>query len=106
VDYWLQSREAASIFIKNVNGRWIDFYTNTPLIGSPEDLERVIDQPGRGAIYIIGSGENQEDGRRRARGPGLADMLESSRFEVVYRGRDNLTTVLKMPAPGATASPE
>ncbi len=67
----------------------------------------MIDQPGRGAIYIIGSGENQEDGRRRARGPGgLADMLESSRFEVVYRGRDNLTTVLKMPAPGAAVSPE
>ena len=101
VDYWLQSRAVASSYILNVNGVWRDFYTNTPLIGSPEDLRQIISKPGRGAIYIIGSGENQEDGRRFVRGEGLAKMLESRLFKVIYRGRDNLTTVLKMPAPGA-----
>ena len=101
VDYWLQSRAVASSYILNVNGVWRDFYTNTPLIGSPEDLRQIISKPGRGAIYIIGSGENQEDGRRLVRGEGLAKMLESPLFKVIYRGRDNLTTVLKMPAPGA-----
>jgi len=99
VDYWLQSREAAGMFVRNLNGQLADFYTNTPLIGTAEDLQRLVDRPDRGAIYVIGSGENQEDGRRRARGPGLAEMLESSRFRVVWRGRDGLTTVLMMPAP-------
>ena len=100
VDYWLQARDVASSFVQTLDGRLVDFYTNTPLIGTAADLEQVIAQPGRGAIYIIGSGENQEDGRRGVRGPGLAAMLESSRFEVIFRGRDNLTTILKMPAPG------
>ena len=101
VDYWLQAKDMAGPYILNVNGTWRDFYTNTPLIGAPEDLQALIAKPGRGAIYIIGSGENQEDGRRLVRGEGLAKMLESPQFKVIYRGRDNLTTVLKMPAPGA-----
>jgi hypothetical protein len=29
-------------------------------------------------------------------------MLESPEFKVVFRGRDDLTKVLKLPAPGAT----
>jgi hypothetical protein len=101
VDYWLQGEKAAAPYILNVNGVWQDLYTGTPLIGTPQDLQRLISKPGRGAIYIIGSGENQEDGRLSMRGAGLAKMLESPRFKVIYRGRDNLTTVLKMPAPGA-----
>jgi hypothetical protein len=99
VDYWLQARDVAGMFVRNLDGQLADFYTNTPLIGTAEDLQRLIDQPDRGAIYVIGSGENQEDGRRRARGPGLAEMLESPRFRVVWRGRDGLTTVLMIPAP-------
>jgi hypothetical protein len=102
VDYWLQARNVAAPYILNIDGVWKDFYTNTPLIGSPEDLQRLIDKPDRGAIYIIGSGENQADGRRFVRGEGLAKMLESPEFKVVFRGRDDLTKVLKLPAPGAT----
>jgi hypothetical protein len=100
VDYWLQARDVAGQFIRNFDGVWKDFYTNTPLIGTPEELQQLIAQPGRGAIYVIGSGENQEDGRRFVRGEGMANMLESPMFRVVYRGRDKLTTVLKLPAPG------
>ncbi|MEJ0038416.1 MAG: glycosyltransferase family 39 protein [Gammaproteobacteria bacterium] len=100
VDYWLQARSVAAPFILNMDGVWKDFYTNTPLIGSAEELQRLIDKPDRGAIYIIGSGENQEDGRRYVRGEGLANMLESPRFKVIFRGRDDLTKVLKLPAPG------
>jgi hypothetical protein len=102
VDYWLQAQRVAAPYILNVDGVWKDFYTNTPLIGSAEDLQRLIDKPDRGAIYIIGSGENQEDGRRYVRGEGLAKLLESPEFKVVFRGRDDLTKVLKLSAPGAT----
>lgn len=101
VDYWLQDRDVAGMFVRNVEGQLADFYTNTRLIGTAEELQQLIDRPDRGAIYVIGSGENQEDGRRRARGPGLAEMLESPRFRVAWRGRDGLTTVLMMPAPTA-----
>jgi hypothetical protein len=101
VDYWLEAQQVAAPYVLNVNGVLRDFYTNTPLIGSPEDLQRLIDKPGRGAIYIIGSGENQEDGRRFMRGEGLSNMLASPQFKVIFRGRDDLTKVLKLPAPGA-----
>jgi hypothetical protein len=102
VDYWLQDQRVAAPYILNHDGVWKDFYTNTPLVGSAEDLQRLIDKPGRGAIYIIGSGENQEDGRRYVRGEGLSRMLESPEFRVIFRGRDDLTKVLKLPPPGAT----
>jgi hypothetical protein len=102
VDYWLQAQSVAAPFVLKIDGVWKDFYTNTPLIGSADDLQRLIDKPDRGAIYIIGSGENQEDGRRFVRGEGLSRMLTSEQFQVVFRGRDDLTQVLKLPAPGAT----
>jgi hypothetical protein len=101
VDYWLEARDVAGQFIRKVDGRWRDFYTNTPLIGTGEELRELMARPDRGAIYVIGSGENQHDGRRYFRGPELAPLLESPQFKVVYRGRDGLTTVLKLPAPGA-----
>lgn len=101
VDYWLQDQKVAAPYVLNHDGVWRDFYTNTPLVGSAQDLQALIDKPGRGAIYIIGSGENQEDGRRYVRGEGLSQMLESPQFKVVFRGRDDLTKVLKLPAPGA-----
>ena len=102
VDYWLQDQKVAAPYVLNHEGVWKDFYTNTPLVGSADDLQKLIDKPGRGAIYIIGSGENQEDGRRYVRGESLSKMLESPEFKVVFRGRDDLTKVLKLPAPGAT----
>ena len=101
MDYWLVSDHVAASFVTRVNGVVKDFYTSTPVIGSPEALQRVIDQPGRGAIYIIGSGENQEDGRLYMRGEGLNTMLRSPQFKVIFRGRDDLTKILKLPAPGA-----
>jgi hypothetical protein len=100
VDYWLQAQDVAGPFVRKVDGTLEDFYTNTPLISSAEQLQALIARPDRGAIYVIGSGENQEDGRRYVRGPGMARMLESSQFEEVFRGRDGLTAVLKVPAPG------
>ena len=100
VDYWLVSQHVAASFVTNVDGVAKDFYTSTPVIGTPEELQRVIDQPGRGAIYIIGSGENQEDGRLYMRGEGLNSMLQSPQFKVIFRGRDDLTKILKLPASG------
>lgn len=102
VDYWLQARDVAAPFVLNMDGVVKDFYTRTPLIGSPEDLQRLIDKPDRGAIYIIGNGENHKEDRRYMRGEGLDRMLESPDFKIVFRGRDDLTEVLKLPAPGAT----
>jgi hypothetical protein len=101
VDYWLISRDVVTEFVRMKNGRLRDMYTDVPLLGTAEELEELIARPDRGAIYVIGSGENQADGRRHARGPGLSALLQSPRFKEVWRGRDNLTVVLKVPPPGA-----
>jgi 4-amino-4-deoxy-L-arabinose transferase-like glycosyltransferase len=99
VDYWLVSRNVAASFVEQWNGRIVDQYTHTPVIGSGEELRALLDKPDRGAIYVIGSGEGQEDGRRFMRGAGIFDLLQSNEFRVVYVARDKLTKVWKVDAP-------
>ena len=99
VDYWLQNKQVAMPFMHRVHGRWLDFYTGTPLIGSGPELEQLVDRPDRGAIYVIGSGENQEDGRSLMRALGIAQALDSPPFRSVYVGRDGVTRVWKVDAP-------
>jgi hypothetical protein len=99
VDYWLEDREQAAPFLRKVDGRWVDTYTGAPLIGSGAQLERLVESRGRGAIYVIGSGENQQDGRKLMRGLGIAKMLDSTAFHLVYVGRDGLTDVWKVDPP-------
>lgn len=104
VDYWLIGKAIASQFVYRHDGRYEDIYTNDPIITSASELERLIAKPGRGAIYIIGSGEQQEDGRAYARGPSLERFMTSSPLlHLVYVGRDGLTKVWKIPAPAHTA---
>jgi Dolichyl-phosphate-mannose-protein mannosyltransferase len=99
VDYWLQNKQVAAPFMHRVHGRWLDFYTGTPLIGTGSELEQLVERPDRGAIYVIGSGENQEDGRSLMRAFGIARALHSPPFRSVYVGRDGVTHVWKVEAP-------
>jgi Dolichyl-phosphate-mannose-protein mannosyltransferase len=106
VDYWLVNKQVAAPFMHDVNGRWLDFYTDTPLIGTGMELEQLVDKPNRGAIYVIGSGENQEDGRGLMRAFGISQALHSPPFRPVYLGRDGLTRVWKVDAPPPSVAKE
>lgn len=99
VDYWLVGKQNASAYIYRHDGRLEDFYTNTPVLTTAQALERLIAQRDRGAIYIVGSGEQQEDGRAFARGASLERFLTSPDLPVVYVGRDGLTKVWRIPPP-------
>ncbi len=101
VDYWLIGQRTALQYGYRRNGRFEDFYTNTPIISNARQLEALIARRDRGAIYIIGSGEQQEDGRAAARGPSLERFLTSPGLQVVFVGRDHLTKVWKIPPPFA-----
>jgi len=92
VDYWLISRKHGRRFVQEVDGVIRDFYTGTPVIDSGADLAHLLDRYPDRRIYVIGSGENKGDDRREMRGEGIAGVLQS-RFEAVYLGRDNYTTV-------------
>jgi hypothetical protein len=100
VDYWLEDRRQAATFLRKVDGRWVDEYTDTPLIGSGAQLERLVNSRDRGAIYVIGSGENADDRERVMRGRGIEQALDSPAFHLVYVGRDRLTDVWKVDPPG------
>jgi len=102
VDYWLVNKDVAAPFMHRVRGQWVDFYTDTPLIGTGVELEQLVERSDRGAIYVIGSGENQEDGRSLMRAFGISEALHSPPFHLVYRGRDGLTKVWKADAPSGT----
>ena len=99
VDYWLMNEEVAAEFMHEVDGRWLDEYTNTPLLGTGRQLQRLVDSRDRGAIYVIGSGENQQDGRGLMRGLGIAQELHSPAFHLIYVGSDGLTDVWKVDPP-------
>ena len=99
VDYWLQDREEAAPFLRKLDGRWVDEYTDVPLIGSGTQLERLVDRRDRGVIYVIGSGENAADRKTLMRGLGIEQALESPAFHLVYVGRDHLTDVWRVDAP-------
>ena len=47
-------------------------------------------------VYVIGSGENFNNGDRMFRGEGIADVLSSDRLLVVYTGRDGKTKIWKL----------
>ena len=99
VDYWLENKEMAAPFLHEVDGRWADIYTDTPLIGSGGQLERLVASHDRGAIYVIGSGENASGRKTLMRGLGIEQVLDSQAFHLIYVGRDRLTDVWKVEAP-------
>lgn len=100
VDYWLYNGAIAAKFMEKLNGRYVDEYTHTPLIGKGSDLQALLDDPGRGAIYVVGSGEGFDDARLFLRGPELFALLKTPAFSVVYTSPDGRTQVLKVDPPG------
>jgi Dolichyl-phosphate-mannose-protein mannosyltransferase len=98
VDYWLQDKAMAAPYLHKTEGRWTDIYTDTPVIGSGRQLERLVSRRDRGAIYVIGSGESRQDAELM-QGKGIARVLDSSAFHLIYVGRDHLTDVWKVDAP-------
>jgi hypothetical protein len=102
VDYWLISRKQARLYVHRVDGEIRDFYTSTPVIDDGAQLLQVLDTYAGRRIFIIGSGENQRDGRREMRGPGISKILTTSdRLEAVYLGSDGTTKVWRArPASG------
>jgi hypothetical protein len=106
VDYWLQSRTFARRYVERVDGRIRDFYTGTPVISSAQMLNELLDREvGHHRVFIVGSGENQADGRRGMRGD-MFETLQSDRLEVVYEGRDGFTKVWRAVEPRLPGVPE
>lgn len=105
VDYWLIGTKAAEDFVEDWHGQIVDIYTHSPVMDTGDRLQTLIEKPDRGAIYVIGSGENQGDGRRLMRGLGMDTVLRSSVFKRIYLGRDGLTEILKVDAPPVTQTP-
>jgi Dolichyl-phosphate-mannose-protein mannosyltransferase len=104
VNYWLISRNHARRFVERVDGQIRDFYTGTPVLGSGVELDDLLQRnPGR-RVFVIGSGEGQTENRCSMRNLGIAQMLASPRFEVIYTGRDDFTKVWRA-VPGAFDPP-
>lgn len=93
VDYWLISRKYSRTYVIHADGAYRDFYTGTEVMSDAARLEALLaNAPAR--VFVIGSGENQHDGRLDMRGAELHRLLEESgRFEVLHVGRDGLTKV-------------
>jgi hypothetical protein len=106
VDYWLQDPTFAAPFVIRLHGSFVDEYTNTPVIDTAAALEALLAKSDRGAVYVIGSGENF-DGRQRPMRPQDVDyLLHSNSFMPVFVARDGLTTIWRAapPAKGPDAN--
>jgi 4-amino-4-deoxy-L-arabinose transferase-like glycosyltransferase len=103
VDYWLIGAGVGAQYSRQTADGWRDIYTNTRVISTAEQLRQVIEANSNRRIFIIGSGEEQSDGRRFARGEDLNALLTSNLFAGIYLGRDKLTRVLR-PASDASFS--
>jgi Dolichyl-phosphate-mannose-protein mannosyltransferase len=102
IDYWLSGQQSAQQFVERKDGGMQDIYTGAPLIGTAAELEALIRRRDRGAIYVIGSGEGQEDGRRFVRGAGIYEALQQPIFQPIFLGRDGLTQIWKVSEPSAS----
>jgi hypothetical protein len=96
VDYWLREKKRAYHYSIVRNGKIIDQYTGTETLGTGEELSRVLDENIMNGVYVIGSGENFNNGDRMFRWEGIADVLSSDRLRVVYTGRDGKTKIWKL----------
>jgi hypothetical protein len=96
VDYRLLDMRVAAEHSVVVDGVVRGQYCGTPVLGSGRELDAVLAAPRSGHVYVIGSGEDFENGRRTTRGNGIQEALDSGRFDVVYRGRDHRTVVWRL----------
>lgn len=95
VDYFLREIDNARLYSVVRDGRLVDQYTGTEVLGTGSELDALLDQAAGSEVYVLGTGENFVDGRTLFRGRGIVEVLESDRFEVVYEGRDGRTRVWK-----------
>jgi hypothetical protein len=105
IDFWLTARYAAAQFVREGDDGIIrEIYVDAPVVGSGAELEALLDKPGRGSVYVIGSGEDAASRRTYFRGLGIQEVLDSPRFRVVYNGRDDgLTKIWEAPPPQTAA---
>lgn len=96
VDYWLRPIDDAAGYSIVRSGQLLDQYTGTIVLSSGSELAKLLAANEGREVFIIGSGENFVDGKRRFRGRGIAEVLRSETLEVVYEGRDKKTKVWKL----------
>ena len=93
VDYRLQDVTRAADYSVVRGGVLFDQYTDTPILGSGAELEAVLSHESAKKVYIISTAQVSADLMKRNRGNGIAEVLESSLVEEVFRGRDGETVV-------------
>ena len=96
IDYWLRSFKDAKHYVTRKDGKLVDIYTHTPLIGSGVELENIIKRQARGDIYLIGSGETA-DAKKYYLGNGIQDIIDTYKPRALFTGVDNKTKVLVFP---------
>lgn len=99
VDFWLRAVSDASGRVWERGGKLYNIYTNVPLIGSGAELDSLLGDPDRGAVYIIGSGETYDD-KAYFLGNGILEVIENNTPQVIFTGRDEKTIIWYFPAPG------
>jgi len=95
VDYWLRGIHEAGKYVRPKDGQLLDIYTHTPLVGTGEELEKMLSDPARGSVYIIGS--STELMHSSALGEEIIAILKQHSSERVFVGRDNRTEIRRFP---------
>jgi hypothetical protein len=80
-------------------GIWYDIYTATPIITRRDELEEVIARSAGSRVWLITSGELDQQ-LSRLFPPDLLDFLSAASAKLVLVGRDHATRVYRFETAG------
>jgi hypothetical protein len=91
VDYWLREASDAIFYSNKRDRRYYDFYTNTPVLTTKEELERLVNQERTYRVWVITSGELT--GKQAQFIPYQVSEYLSTSSNLVFTGQDGETRV-------------
>ena len=99
IDYLLRYIDSAGWQARQVDGTVLDIFTGTPVLYHVDHFEAVLEDDGRGAVYVVGSGEiHGEVAYRFNLGSEIPVLFDTYDAEIIFTGRDQRTHVWKFPA--------
>ncbi len=94
VDYWLRHVQSAGYFSRSTERGLVEIYTGIPVIADARHFEMLLQDPARGKVFVIGSGEFESEHAYAYRlGDDILGLFDRYGAEIIFTGRDGRTFI-------------